>query len=212
MARHAWLRGYRVFKLKIGKDAELVSGFAAIRALRERFGKEIELRIDPNGAWPEDKVAELLAQLTEFEPELVEEPCPFASLLKLTESPVPLALDESLIDPAALSSVIPHCERLKLRAVVVKPALLGLFRALELCLAAEEVGLDVIVTHLFDGPVGHASAMSLALAMGSPERAHGLAPHPGLLLSPNRRIRGLGQGLLLHDAAPGLPLIEVKPC
>lgn len=211
-ARNAWARGYRVFKIKLDPSEAFDQTFACLRALREKYGAELSLRLDPNGSFPAENLQVLLEALRPFEPELVEEPAPWKVLQTLRESPVPLALDESLIEPDALTSLVERREPLRLCAVVVKPALLGLLRALELTEQARRLGLDVIVTHLFDGPVGHATALSLAQAVGSPHRAQGLAPHPGLLMVPNRRIAGLGHGQAWHEDSPGLPLLEVKAC
>jgi o-succinylbenzoate synthase len=211
-ARRAWSRGYRAFKLKIEAGDAFNQTLAALRTLREAFGPELTLRLDPNGRLPVEELHTLLEDLSPFEPELVEEPVHWKDLLTLSESPIPLALDESLVDPAALPELAARRDQLFLRAVVIKPALLGLLRALELSEEARQLGLDVIVTHLFDGPVGHATALSLAQAVGSPHRAQGLAPHAGLLMVPGRRLSGLGQGYAYLDDTPGLPLTEVKPC
>lgn len=211
-ARQAWQRGYRVFKLKLEPGNSFEETLTNLKALREKFGQELVLRLDPNGSFPADNLEGLLDALAPFEPEFVEEPAFWTTLRTLRQSPVPLALDESLVDPEALSTLLPRRDPLRLQAMIVKPALHGLLRAIELAEEAHRSGLDVIVTHLFDGPVGHATALSLAQAVGSPHRAHGLAPQPGLLMVPNRRIAGLGHGQAWLENTPGLPLLEVKTC
>jgi L-alanine-DL-glutamate epimerase-like enolase superfamily enzyme len=211
-ARQAWQRGYRVFKLKLEPGNSFDETLANLRAIRDKFGKELVLRLDPNGSFPAEDLERLLVALAPFEPEFVEEPAFWTTLRTLRQSPVPLAIDESLVDPEALSTLLLRREALRLKAAIVKPALHGLLRAIELAEEAHRSGLDVIVTHLFDGPVGHATALSLAQAVGSPHRAQGLAPQPGLLMVPNRRIAGLGHGQAWHENQPGLPLLEVKTC
>jgi o-succinylbenzoate synthase len=211
-ARQAWAHGYRTLKLKLEPGEAFAQGLSCLRALREAFGPNLVLRLDPNGSFPPENLHTMLEDLSPFEPELVEEPATWRSLLTLTESPVPLALDESLVDPEALTELSARRHQLYLRAVILKPALLGLLRALELAEQAHRLGLDVIVTHLFDGPVGHATALSLAQAVGSPSRAHGLAPQPGLFMNSSRRIAGLRHGQVSLENGPGLPLLEVKPC
>jgi hypothetical protein len=49
-----------------------------------------------------------------------------------------------------------------------------------MALAAQRQGLGVIVTHLFDGPVGLAAAAELALSLPTAPWACGLDRHPGL--------------------------------
>ena len=212
VARRAWSRGYRVFKVKLGPAEELAKVLPTLGALREKFGAELSLRFDPNGCWQPGVLEGALRALLPFEPELVEEPAPVAALLEIPSSPVPLALDESLLDPMALSKLVSHIDALKLKAVVLKPALHGLLRSVDLAIEAQNLGLDVIITHLFDGAVGHATAICLALAVASPHRAQGLAPHPGLLMTPHRRVSGLGLGEVWHENHPGLPLVEVGAC
>lgn len=210
--RHAFNRGYRVFKLKLEPGDAFLQTLTNLQSIRDKFGTEVALRLDPNGSFSADNLENSLAALAPFAPELVEEPAYWKEVSTLPLSPVPLAVDESLLDPIALPTLLERRIPLRLEAVVIKPALVGLLRALELAEYARLHHLDVIITHLFDGPVGHATALSFAQAMGSPHRAHGLAPHAGLLMVPTRRIKGLGHGEAWHESEPGLPLLEVKSC
>jgi hypothetical protein len=63
---------------------------------------------------------------------------------------------------------------------VLKPMLLGLLGALDLALAARAAGLDLVLSHTFDGPRAMAAARSLALALGQRRYADGLAAHAAL--------------------------------
>jgi L-alanine-DL-glutamate epimerase-like enolase superfamily enzyme len=63
---------------------------------------------------------------------------------------------------------------------VLKPAHLGLSRCLVLAETAATRGLGLIVTHSFDGDIGHAAACALAAALPAKPWPCGLAPHPGL--------------------------------
>ncbi|MGE5785200.1 MAG: enolase C-terminal domain-like protein [Myxococcales bacterium] len=211
-ARHATGRGYNTVKVKLGLGRGFDRELDDLRVLRERIGFSIKLRLDPNQSCSKSDLAGLLVSMQCLQPEFVEEPVSLEELIALEFCPVPLAIDESLRDAQALERLTPHLSRLNIRAVVIKPALVGLSSALALAHCAENLGLDVVITHLFDGPIGHAIASSLALAVGTPTRAHGLAPHPGLLLSPERRVSGLGAGHLRLVAQAGLPLSECAPC
>lgn len=211
-ARHATGRGYETVKVKLGLGRGIERELDDVRVLRERIGFSIKLRLDPNQSCARSDLAGLLASMQGLEPEFVEEPVCLDELVALESCPVPLAIDESLRDAQALERLSPHLSRLKICAVVIKPALVGLCSAIALARCAENLGLDVVVTHLFDGPIGHAIASSLALAVGTSTRAHGLAPHAGLLLSPERRVAGLGAGHLRLVAQAGLPLSECAKC
>ena len=60
--------------------------------------------------------------------------------------------------------------------LVLKPmAIGGLARRAQACLAAVEAGLGVVITSVYDTPVGVAGALHLAAGLPGPARAHGLA-------------------------------------
>jgi o-succinylbenzoate synthase len=211
-ASQALTRGYRTLKLKLGIDADFDREIEHLLVLREHVGSAVQLRLDPNRGWAQHDVAERLERVARVAPELVEEPAPLRQLAGLASSPVPLAIDESLQSPDALEVIAECRERIDVQAVVVKPALLGMLPSLDIARSALDLGLQVIVTHAFDGPIGHAAAASLALAIGSRDRAHGLAPHAGLLLAPGYRLLGVAQGMLRAVSVPGLPLEIGTPC
>ena len=194
-------RGVRTLKLKLGRrgfDDEL----ALLERLRARVGAAIQIRLDVNRLWSAEDAPARLAGVTGVRPELVEECMPAAALARFESSPVPLAVDESLQDPSFVEQ-LPE----SVRALVLKPMALGGYaRCLELASWAHARGLDVIVSHLFDGPVALAAAAHLALAVGSSQRAAGLAEHSGLDPWPRVRIPLVREAHLLCDDAPGLGL------
>jgi L-alanine-DL-glutamate epimerase-like enolase superfamily enzyme len=129
-------------------------------------------------------------------------------------SPVPLALDEGLLQRYALDHFAPHLARMNVKTVVLKPmALGGISRCINIAARARLMGLNVVISHLFDGPIALSVAGALAFAIGSPELAQGLAPHPALLLDPMHGIRHVRNGRLWSTDEPGLPLDrEEAPC
>ncbi len=137
-------------------------------SLAEPAPRSYALRIDLNGR---DQLEEALA----LAPELIEEP------QHIVPSPIPLALDESLADPGGFERALQLIERGLIGALVLKPMLLGGFaRCLELAKLAR---VEVIVTHMMDGPVGHAAAAHLAFALPRGRFAHGLGAHEKLALA-----------------------------
>jgi o-succinylbenzoate synthase len=186
-ARAAWARGVRVVKRKIGPVDD-----GTVARLRDAL-PDAGLRLDANRSLPVEIAVARLAALAPLRPELVEEPC--RDLRALDAPPVPIAADESLLEgwPAA-----------KVAAIVLKPALLGgLAWCLELATRARDAGVDVIVTHMWDGPVALAAAAALALAL-EPVRACGLDRHPGLALDPSRPLPFLGEAAILPGDWVGL--------
>lgn len=156
-AEAAYGVGYRTFKVKECDPRRLPE---LLGALRSRFADRVRLRVDVNRRWSHTVATSMLARLEEFELEFVEEP------VDCGEPPptrTPIAWDESLPRPFGAA-----------RVVVVKPTLHGLFGAAKLALAAQTAGLGVVVTHTFEGPVGHAAAGALAWVFGSRHLAQGL--------------------------------------
>jgi L-alanine-DL-glutamate epimerase-like enolase superfamily enzyme len=171
-------RGARVVKAKLGakvpSDAELE---ALARVLAAHPGARV--RFDANGAWTLAEASEALCRLARALPELVEQPVAPGSLAALGAQAVPWAADESLAWPDEVPALVgsPACA-----AFVLKPALLGVGRSLELARAAREAGKRVVVTHAFDGPVGLLAARAVAQAVHAV--ASGLEAHEGLGASP----------------------------
>jgi len=197
--------GYPALKMKLGRrpfDQELADLFA----LRAAFGPKLSLRVDPNGAWSLAEAPAKLRALRPLGLEFVEQPVGAEDFPRLAEglatspsegrakgqgatgpdaeaspkhphSP-PLAADESLAHPAALSRLLAHPSLVGV--FVLKPgALGGLMRSLELAQLARSQGIELVVTHSADGPIALESAHDLARALHSraPLRlACGLAP------------------------------------
>lgn len=172
-ASRAVSRGVRTLKRKVrGRpfDAEV----ALLARLRAQFGDEIELRVDANGAWAPEEARERLEALARVGVALVEEPSFGRGLCALGRVAVPWAADESLADAslAARLLVQPSCA-----AFVLKPMLLGgLWRCMALAELADQYDRDLVVTHMFDGPVALAACEALAAALPRAPLACGLDP------------------------------------
>lgn len=172
--------GFSAIKIKLRAASE--EGFerelGALREVRERLPFPYDLRLDPNGAWSLDEAARRLDALAPIAPRYVEQPVAARDLHRLGERAVPWAADESLAIPALVPALLSSrgCA-----AFVLKPAALGgIFAARDLALRAQDHGLDVVVTHFFDGPFAVAAACELALSLPRPPIACGLAPHEEL--------------------------------
>ena len=157
--------GYRTVKLKVGvqeveADANLVGEVSAT------LGGRVALRLDANRAWslPEalefDRLTRGLESPVEYLEEPLVDPTFWARFVDKTGTPV--ALDETLVELPV--------ERLKdhryARAVVLKPTLLGLSRALRLAVEATRLGLTPVVSSAYETGVGTAALVALAAATG----------------------------------------------
>jgi o-succinylbenzoate synthase len=197
--------GITHFKVKIGLDLE--REIALLRRFRREGGARYALRLDANGTLPELEAPRILEQLAELEPEYVEEPMPLRALFRLGKpSPVPVALDESLIARDAERLAARALDAGLVSALVLKPmALGGLLRCLRLAEVAARRGAGASVSHLYDGPFARAAYADLALALERPLPA-GLAPHPGLGLWPELDSPAFRGGRIEPHDAPGLGL------
>jgi L-alanine-DL-glutamate epimerase-like enolase superfamily enzyme len=218
--------GFTVLKAKIARsdrdDAAEDALLARIRSAadaapvatcgdeRKPTRRPVRLRLDANGAIAPLRVVARLEALRRFGVELVEEPVGGAALLDLPELPLRWAADESLADAELAMQLMRMPAHRRPAAVVLKPSLLGLARCLRIAADASTRAIGVIVTHAFDGDIGHAAACALAASLPQPPWPCGLAPHAGLrrhLLAlprlPVPQAEGLGDSSLLGapDAA-----------
>ena len=185
-------RGHSVLKLKIARldrtPDEEDALLAAVRAAADSAcaGRLVSprLRLDANGALSPAAAPARLASLSCHGVELVEEPVAGTALLDMPALPLPWAADESLADPVLAHALLALPPGRRPAALVLKPAHLGLARCLMLANAAAARGLGLIVTHSFDGDLGHAAACALAAALPVPPWPCGLAPHAGLRCAP----------------------------
>jgi o-succinylbenzoate synthase len=197
-AAQARTAGFDTLKAKvaIGDDH---GRLAAIRAFA---GPDMSIRIDANGAWTPLEARAALRALEPVGIELCEEPV--AGLAEIRElavdTQIPLALDESAADPAALPE--PVCALMCLKISRCG----GLSGLLETARRARAAGYEVFLASTLDGPLGIAAALHAAAVL-RPARASGLAtlamfadredplpPTAGRIPVPAGR--GLGNGLV----------------
>lgn len=125
-------QGFRCIKLKIGAidfDKEL----QLLRFIRQHFSpKQVEIRVDANGAFNPNLALDKLIQLSEFELHSIEQPIQknhtdrMAELCKIT--PFPIALDEELIGVFTLAEKEQLLEKIKPQYIILKPSFIGGFR------------------------------------------------------------------------------------
>lgn len=152
-------QGFRCIKIKIGaidfeRELELLS------RIRARYTpREVEIRVDANGAFSPREALERLQRLAAFELHSIEQPIAAGApeeMARLCEqSPLPIALDEELIgvnDPQEkrrlLKTIRPHY-------IVLKPSLVGGLEASRQWIeAAGEVGTGYWITSALESNVG----------------------------------------------------------
>jgi L-alanine-DL-glutamate epimerase-like enolase superfamily enzyme len=167
-ATEAYSRGIRVLKAKLGSGEQFDRDLEMLHLLRGEMGDDLVLRLDANGAWTLDEARANLDRLAPLRPEYVEEAVRGEAMVELEASPVPLAADESLRDAEVAKRLL---DAPAVSVLVLKPTLLGgIDRCLDLGLRAIRSGQRCVVTHGFEGPVGHGAACELALGLAPFDR------------------------------------------
>lgn len=125
-------QGFTTIKMKIGAidfDTEI----ALLQSIRKEFSaKEIELRVDANGAFLPQNALEKLQKLSELELHSIEQPIKqgqwqeMASLCEKT--PLPIALDEELIGVFSLEEKEKCIATIQPQYIILKPSLVGGFK------------------------------------------------------------------------------------
>ena len=127
--------GFSCIKLKIGaidfdKEIEL------IKSIRKEFSeKDIEIRVDANGAFAVDNALEKLKILSEYGLHSIEQPIKQGQLEEMTrlckQTPLPIALDEELISVNKFDKKRTLLQTIKPQYIILKPSLTGGFKASE---------------------------------------------------------------------------------
>ncbi|MCC6849444.1 MAG: o-succinylbenzoate synthase [Deltaproteobacteria bacterium] len=211
-AAAAAARGFGAVKLKVGAAA-LVDDVACVAAVRARVGADVRLRLDANRAWTLGEAARALAAFEPYGVEYVEEPMrafdPAALAALARETPVPLAVDESLRSAGDVVRLAAAGARVH---VVLKAARLGgPSRVVAIADEATRAGLPVVVTDAIESGVGMRIAAHVAAvcaARGAAPSAVGLggaqlAPGEEALRVPALRVDGPGFAVTPAEA-PGV--------
>jgi len=171
-ARQLVEQGFKTLKLKASVDFE--GELEVLKKIRSDFPNLI-LRLDANKAWNLQEASQNLKQLEDLKIEYCEEPLIEPSpenLQKIaSETNVPIALDESLVQIEKLETVMPH-----LSAVVMKPMVFGgLAKLFATNRLAKHHNNKVIYTTSLESGIGRTMTAILAAGLGNSSSAHGLA-------------------------------------
>lgn len=200
-------RGFRDLKVRFGPDFD--ADLRRLILLRDRFGPDLVLAIDANGAWTATEAPARLAALGPLNLKYVEQPIPpgdWPALVQLAKgAPMPLMLDESMAGPddvtRAIEGVDASGQRLWAHLKLIKTG--GITHALDAVRRLEAAGVPYMIGQMNEGGLATAAAAHLALAT-SPVAAElygadGLTddPAPGLTYE---------DGRITVPSAPGLGL------
>ncbi|ARV13695.1 o-succinylbenzoate synthase [Polaribacter sp. SA4-12] len=123
--------GFSCIKMKIGAidfDTEI----ELLKSIRKEFSsKEIELRVDANGAFNPKNALEKLQILSELEIHSIEQPIKQGQVNEMEQlcakTPLPIALDEELIGVFSSEEKQQLLETIQPQYIILKPSLIGGF-------------------------------------------------------------------------------------
>lgn len=121
--------GFTCIKMKIGaigfdKEVEL------LKSIRKEFSsKDIELRVDANGAFSPDNALEKLKILSELDLHSIEQPIKQGQRQEMArlcdQTPLPIALDEELIGVFSVTDKQKLIQTIDPQYIILKPSLVG---------------------------------------------------------------------------------------
>jgi len=151
--------GYTCIKIKIGA-INFEDELNLLRLIRTDFSeKDIEIRLDANGAFSPDEAFQKLVKLSEFAIHSIEQPIKqnqWESMAKLCRtSPIPIALDEELIGIHQRQNIIQMLETISPQYIILKPSLLGGWKQSNIFIEeAENYNIGWWVTSALESNIG----------------------------------------------------------
>lgn len=151
--------GFSCIKMKIGA-IDFVTELELLASIRKEYSsKEIELRVDANGAFSPDTVLEKLKRLSELDVHSIEQPIKpnqFEEMAKLCESsPLDIALDEELIGVFSVTKKQEILQTIEPQYIILKPSLIGGYRGSEEWIGlAEKMSIDWWITSALESNIG----------------------------------------------------------
>ena len=123
--------GFSCIKMKIG-SIDFQTEISLIKSIRNQFSsKDIELRVDANGAFHPSEALEKLKILSDLDLHSIEQPIKqgqIAAMAKLCEkTPIPIALDEELIGIFSVTKKQELLQTINPQYIILKPSLVGGF-------------------------------------------------------------------------------------
>jgi L-alanine-DL-glutamate epimerase-like enolase superfamily enzyme len=151
--------GFSVVKLKIGA-LDWQQELLLLKELRASAAQQdLTIRVDANGAFSLEQVAEVLEELAALQVHSIEQPIAVGQREQLAAlclaSPLPIALDEELIGICSRSEKIALLEQVKPQYIILKPSLHGGFSGVkEWIFLAEERQIGWWLTSALESAIG----------------------------------------------------------
>lgn len=157
--------GFRTVKVKVGFDFK--GDIEAVRAIRERFGPQLGIRVDANMGWRDEKtLLKVAGELAELGVLSIEQPFAPHELDKLARlrlrCPIPLMLDESIWGPVDALKAI-RADAGDIYNVYVSESG-GLYRAMQIANLCDIAGVGFCIGSMPEFGIGTAAELHLGIA------------------------------------------------
>lgn len=180
--------GFDTVKMKIGVN--FAQEMAILEKLRDNYhAKELEIRVDANGAFEAEKALEKLIALAQFEIHSIEQPIKAGqheSMRQLCiDSPIDIALDEELIGINDIDKKRTLLENIQPQYIILKPSLHGgISGTKEWIQIAKELNIQWWMTSALESNIGLKAIAQFTAEFN------------------NEMLQGLGTGSLYTDNIP----------
>ncbi|OEK08638.1 o-succinylbenzoate synthase [Flavivirga aquatica] len=151
--------GFSCIKMKIGA-INFQTELNLIKSIRKEFNsRDIELRVDANGAFSPSEALEKLKVLSDFDLHSIEQPIKQKQIQEMAElcekTPLPIALDEELIGLFSVTEKQELLQTIKPQYIILKPSLVGGFKGSdEWTIIAEKQDIGWWITSALESNIG----------------------------------------------------------
>lgn len=157
--------GYRSLKMKVGTEVE--ADVQRIRAVRERVGSSIGIRVDVNQGWVNSaNTLQAIEKLRSCQLDWIEQPVQaddFDGMVEVKEkSTIPLMMDEGLRGFRDMRELIAKRAAHKVNIKLMKCG--GIYPAMKLAHMAEMAGIDCQIGSMVESSVGSAAGFHVAFS------------------------------------------------
>ncbi|WP_431030546.1 dipeptide epimerase [Lysinibacillus sp. LZ02] len=157
--------GFDVLKIKVG-IGDIGTDITRIKAIRERVGNQIKLRLDANQGWEAKEAVRAIRQMEDagLEIELIEQPViryDFEGLKYVTNHTyTPIMADESVFSPDDLKRILAMRAADLVNLKLMKSG--GIYKAYKMNKMAEAYGVECMVGSMIETKIGVCAAAHFA--------------------------------------------------
>lgn len=166
-------RGYRILKIKVGKDPK--ADVDRMRKIRNAVGYGVKLRVDANQGWTAQQSVSIIRAMEDrgLGIELVEQPVPahdLAGLKQVTQAvDTPILADEAVFSHYDAQRLIQEGAADLINIKLMKTG--GIWNALKICRMAAEHGMECMIGCMLESRLSVAAAAHLAAGQAIITRA-----------------------------------------